>query len=407
MNYFTVAFSGLSWTAGLRLTLRVVTILRMGLLARILSKSALGVFGIVVMVLSFLEIITETGINVFLLQKKEDIKNYIDTAWMLSILRGLVISLGIIIVAPVISNFFNSPEVKNLLYLLSLASLIRGFINPAIVTFVKNLQFGREFLLRSSIFLVEVLVSIVICWYTRSPVGLVWGLIASAAFEVAVSWLFIPVRPQLVWNTNRAKEILHWGKWVTGFGVLDYLFTQSDNIIVGKLLGESSLGVYQNTYKISTTPVSEIVDVFYRATFPIFVRMTQQKHNLKNAVIKTLLVVNGLTISLGLLIYLFASQIINIVFGANWQEAIPVLQILAFLGIARGISYSFNAVFMAQKLQKYVTIIIFTSTLGLLITIVPFVQWWGIVGAGVSATLGAAISLPVAFYLMHKTFRSL
>ncbi|MDP1743514.1 MAG: oligosaccharide flippase family protein [Candidatus Amesbacteria bacterium] len=399
--------SGLTWTAGLRLMLRLITILRMAVLARILSKASLGVFGIVTMVLALLEISTETGINIFLMQEKGKVDKYIDTAWVLSIIRGSLIALLIVILTPWISTFFNSPDTLNLLYLLALAPFIRGFINPAIIIFLKELRFGREFFLRGSIFMLEAGVSVVVCWYTRSPIGMVWGLIASAIFEVLLSWIFIYPRPKFSLNPVTCLLILSRGKWVTGFGLLDYLFTQTDNIVVGKLLGETSLGVYQYAYKISTTPVSEIVDVFYRATFPIFSQMNNGGKNLKKAVIKTVITVNLMTIGLGLTIWLFARPIILILFGSNWLEAVPILQILAFLGIARGMAYSFNAAFMAQKQQKYVTIIILTSTLGLMFTIVPFVKMWGLTGAAVAATFGAVLSLPVAIYLAHKSFKNL
>jgi PST family polysaccharide transporter/lipopolysaccharide exporter len=236
---------------------------------------------------------------------------------------------------------------------------------------------------------------------------MVWGLIASAVFEVLLSWIFIFPRPKFALNPASCGLILSRGKWVTGFGLLDYLFTQTDNIVVGKLLGETSLGVYQYAYKISTTPVSEIVDVFYRATFPIFSQMSNSGKNLRKAVIKTVITVNLMTIGLGLTIWLFARPIILILFGSNWLEAVPILQILAFLGIARGMAYSFNAAFMAQKQQKYVTIIILTSTFGLVFTIVPFVKMWGLTGAAVAATFGAVLSLPVAIYLAHKSFKNL
>mgnify|MGYP001566541157 CR=1 FL=1 len=398
---------GLFWTACLRGLLRLITIFRMAILARILSRASLGVFGIVTMVLALLEIATETGINVFLMQEKDKVDKYIDTAWVLSIIRGSLIALLIIISAPWISAFFNSPDTLSLLYLLSLAPFIRGFINPAIIIFIKELHFGREFVLRGSLFMVEATVSLLISWWTRSPIGLVWGLISSAIFEVILSWVFISPRPRFTLSLVTCNLILSRGKWVMGFGLLDYLFTQSDNIVVGKLLGESSLGVYQYAYKVSTTPVSEIGDVFYRATFPIFAKMNQGGKNLKNIIIKTVITVNLLTIILGLFIWLFAYWIILVLFGPNWLDAVPILRVLAFLGIARGMAYSFNAAFMAQKQQKYVTIIILTSTVGLLISIVPAVQMWGIMGAAYAATFGAAFSLPVAIYLANKSFKNL
>ena len=399
--------NGLFWTASLRFLLRLVTIFRMAILARILNKASLGAFGIVTMVLALLEIVTETGINVFLMQEKDKLDKYIDTAWIISIIRGILIALLILLVAPFVNSFFNSTDTLKLLYFLAWVPFLRGFINPAIITFLKELRFDREFVLRGSIFALEAGVSLLVCWWTRSPIGMVWGLIASAFFEVFLSWAFIYPRPRFSFSFVACCQILSRGKWVAGFGLLDYLFTQSDNIVVGKLLGEASLGVYQYAYKVSTTPVSEIVDVFYRATFPIFVKMNSGGGNLKKAVIKTVLVINILTVLLGLAIWTLAQPIILVLFGPNWLEAVSVLKILAFLGIVRGISYSFNAVFMAQKQQKYVTLVILTGTIGLLATIIPAVRQWGVIGAAVSATFGATLSLPVAIYLAYKSFKNL
>src|SRR3990167_7344642 len=99
MGYKTDAFKGISWIGILRASTRGITFVRLAILARILSPAQFGVFGIATLVLSLLEIITETGINVFLIQKK-DIKSYINSAWIVSIVRGFIIAIFLFALAP-------------------------------------------------------------------------------------------------------------------------------------------------------------------------------------------------------------------------------------------------------------------------------------------------------------------
>ena len=92
MGYTKTAIKGFSWMGAFRGVTRVFSLLRTAILARILMPSQFGAFGIATLILSFLEIFTETGINLFLIQEGSDLEEYVDTAWMISAVRGIFIS---------------------------------------------------------------------------------------------------------------------------------------------------------------------------------------------------------------------------------------------------------------------------------------------------------------------------
>src|SRR3990170_4262875 len=100
LTYREMAFKGVSWMAALRGVNRGLGILRIGILARLLTPEQFGVFGIGLLVLGFLEITTETGINVFLIQERQQLDKYLNSAWVVSIIRGVLISILLIITAP-------------------------------------------------------------------------------------------------------------------------------------------------------------------------------------------------------------------------------------------------------------------------------------------------------------------
>src|SRR3989339_1186077 len=126
MGYLKTIINAVYWSIAQRWVVRGLSFVRIAVLARILLPVQIGVFGIATLVLGFLEVFTETWINVFLVQEEGDIDHYINTAWVISILRGLFIGLLILVGAPFISNFFNSPRSLSVILLISLVPVIRG-----------------------------------------------------------------------------------------------------------------------------------------------------------------------------------------------------------------------------------------------------------------------------------------
>lgn len=405
MGYFKNVLSGLSWLGGLRFSTRILTLLRIVILARILSPQEFGVFGIVTLVLGFLEILTETGVNLVLVQEKESTEKYINTAWVISIFRGFIIGVLIFVFTPSISRFFSSPDSLRLLYLVSLVPIVRGFVNPSVVNFVKKLQFNKEFSYRLSLFAVEIVSSVAIAVITRSSIALVYGLLVGAVAEVLIGFLWIKPKPKFSFDKEKLKFLLSQGKWITGFGIFDYLYTQGDNLIVGRLLGEYSLGIYQNAYKISLIPLSEFGDVLYKVTTPVFVQISEEKERLKRAFLKNVIFTSLVVSVVGILIYFFADRVVLLLLGASWIEAIQIVRILSILGILRGIGNSANSLFVSLKLQKYVTLTTFVSLVVLGLTVYPLTKTYGLIGASYSAILGTIFSLPITCYFVYKIFK--
>lgn len=405
MGYRFQAVKGISWIGALRFTTRILAFFRYAILGRILTPHDFGLFGIASLLLSFFEIITETGVNIVLIQHKRDIKEYFHSAWIVSIVRGIVLAFLIILFAPLIANFFNAPASYSIILAIALVPLIRGFINPAIVLFHKELQFQKEFWFRFVLFAIDTSVTVITAFITRSALSFVYGLIASAVIEVIGSFLIITLRPKLQLEVNKIKYILHRGWWVTMTGVFSYIADQGDNIIVGRLLGTSALGIYQIAYKFSTLPITEITDVVNKVVFPVYVKFANDRKRLLIAFLKVTSVTSlgALLIASGL--FFFAHEIIILFMGQQWLDAVPVIRILAIYGFLRTLFGNIAPVFLAVERQDYIAKMTFFRVMGLLITIIPFVIFYGLVGAGFSALASIIAEIPIALYFLIKIFR--
>src|SRR5258706_2375594 len=405
MGYFKDTLRGIGWMTGLRGVTRGLAVVKIAILARILSPSQFGVYGIALLVLGFLEVLTETGINVFLIQEKDETQKYLDSAWVVSIIRGILISLLILLSVPLIVFFFATPEVKILLYLVSGVAFVRGFINPMEVTFQKNLQFKKEFLFQGFLFFVDALVAVSIGFATKSESAMIIGMLAAAVIEVILSFVLFKFRPKLKFDKEKFLKIINSGKWITGAGIFSYAFQNIDNIVVGRFLGTAPLGFYQQAYSISTLPVSEVGQIFNKVTFPVYVLIGGDRERLRIAFLKTLKIILLLVSAFGLIVLIFSRPLVLIFLGSKWLTIEPVLKVLAIFGILKAILNFGYSVFMALKMQKIVMLSEFFGIVGMGIAIYPMVMKYGILGAGYSPIIAFFCSLPIVVFNLIKIFK--
>lgn len=406
MGYIGQTLTGIYWMSMQRASTRALSFLKIIILARILTPTQFGVFSIATLVLSFLEIVTETGINVFLIQEKDDINEYINTAWVVSIFRGLIISVFLLILSDPIAFFFHVPESKNLLYAIGIVPLIRGFINPSIVKLQKNLKFKQEFYYRFLTFSFDALIAIVMGVILKDPIALIIGFVAGVILEVVLSFIIVSPYPKFTFNTIQLKEIISRGKWLTGAGIFQYLFRESDDIVIGRVLGSYQLGLYDNAYKIATLPISEVGDVVGKVTLPVFARIADDRKRLRVAFMKTTFGVSTAVIPFCIVLVLFPREIINVLLGANWLEAATALQVVSIYALTRAIVAPAFTALIARKKQQYVTISTLISFGAMVVFLIPLTYSYGIVGAGFSTIIGSTISLPFIIYFVWKELYS-
>jgi len=405
MGYLKDAIRGVSWMTALRVLIRGLGIVKIAILARILAPAQFGNYGIALLVLGFLEVLTETGINIFLIQEEDEIKTYLNSAWVVSIFRGILITFIIVATSPLVIHFFNTPDISRLLYIIAGIAFVRGFINPIEVEFLKKLHFIKEFKLRGLLYFIDTAVGVGVGLLTHSEASMLIGMLAAAVTELVLSFILFKDRPRFSIEKEKVSKVLKSGKWVTGAGIFGYLFQNIDNLTIGKVLGTTSLGYYQQAYGISTLPVSEIGSIFNKVTFPVYVKIGGDKKRLESAFFKTLGVIVVLVVAFTLLILLFSKPVILLFLGEKWLVIEPVLKILAVFGALKSILNFSYSLFLSLKLQKYVMYSELMGILGMGAAIYPLTLKYGIVGGGISTIIAFICSLPVVVYGLRKIFK--
>lgn len=398
----TQVIRGGFWVFALRITNQVFGLARTIVLARLLAPEDFGLFGIALLAMSALETFSQTGFNTALIQKKEDTKTYLDTAWTVQVIRGIILALIAFTIAPYVAAFFDAPAAKPILQVIAFSVLIGSFTNIGVIYFQKELKFHKQFVYSLSGTLADIGVAIPAAFLLRSVWAIVFGLLAGNLVRIVVSYFIRPYRPHLGFNAQQFKELFGFGKWVLGSSVLVFLLTQGDDAFVGKVLGVTALGFYQLAYRLSNLPATEITHVISQVTFPAYSKLQDDLPRLREAYLKVLQITAFLSFPIAGLIFVLAPDFTRIFLGEKWMPMVPAMQVLVFWGLIRSIGATTGPVFLASGKPKILTKLLLLQLIMLIILIYPLMTRLGILGVSLAVFLASLGANTLAFYAAIK-----
>jgi lipopolysaccharide exporter len=393
------------WVFALRITDRIFYLIRLVVLARVLSPHDFGLMGIAMLTMLMLENFSQTGFQAALIQKKENIESYLNTAWTTMIIRGIVLFSILFFIAPYAATFFKSPEAKPIIQVIGFSFLIQAFTNIGIIYFQKELEFNKQFIYQLSGTLADFIVAVSAALILRNVWALIFGLLAGNVVRFVVSYFIHPYRPRLSFNFDKVKELSGFGRWVFGSSIIIFFLTQGDNAVVGKLLGATMLGFYQMAYSISNTPATEFSYLIASITFPAYSKVQDDMEKLRRAYLEVLRMSAFVSIPLAGGIFILAPEFTSIFLGEKWLPIVPVMRVLALYGMFSSIVVP-GPLFMAINRPDLRTKLQFIGLIIFSICIYPFTIRWGITGAAIAATTYVAITGSFALVVVFKLIKS-
>jgi len=347
-------FSALRWTAGSTIFNQFVIFFRSLIVARLLTPDAYGLFGMASVVLYAVTALTEFNLSsvIFTLQfdSEERRRSHLNTVWSSDLARRAFISLALLALSYPASLYFRDPRLFGVLGITAAIPFITGLTNVGLVQLQKDLAFRTYSVYLQATELITTVTAISVAWLTRDVWALVISQVVSACAGVALSYVLCSYRPRLEFDRESFRTSFRFGKHMFTIGVLTFVTTQFDNLVVGRYLGTALLGAYMLAYRLANLPVDIVSSVSGLLLFPLYANVNREDASALRGVVTR--VVNSAATLLQLILGplgFCGSLLVSFVYGHKWDLATPYLAPLIFVGLFRGLTRSISPLFPATN----------------------------------------------------------
>ncbi|WP_420474448.1 lipopolysaccharide biosynthesis protein [Noviherbaspirillum sp. ST9] len=391
---------GAAWMVSFKMIDRGLGLVSTVILARLLVPEDFGLVAMAMILIGALQLLMAFSFDVPLIQNRNAGRDQFDTAWTLNVIFASACAAILASVAGLAARFYQEPRLELVIYLLAVGFAVEGFSNIGPVIFRREMQFDREFKFLLGKRMASLLVTIPLAFWWRNYWALVAGQLTGTFVSVALSYYVSDYRPRF--SLKAKVELFHSSKWLVMNNILQFLNGRASELLIGRLGGATTLGVYTIASEISTLPTTELVAPINRAAFPGYARVANDLEALRNSFLGVISMIALFALPAGVGIATIADLMVPVVLGWKWVPAIPLIQILAIYGVIQALQSNISYVYLATGRLYYVTAvgaIQFTLLISLLI---PGILYKGATGAA-WAFLGTVVLItPVIQYLVAK-----
>ncbi len=310
------------------------------ILARLLAPQDYGVITIVLMLVGVLDTLSVPGFANALIQKKGEIKEYLDVFWTFNLLRACLIFILIFLLAPLIGSFFHIIDSTALAILRfsGLITLLQALTNLGSLFFFKELDFKKIFIRDIGGQVAFAAVAIGWALFSPSVLALFLGYLAQNASSTLVQYWLSGHRPKFSFYFSKLHDLAAYGAWAMGQNIVSQANSILETAIVGRFLGPSDLGLYSRANSIASLPSSALFSVIYKVGFPAYSRVQDSRERIATGFLRSFDVALLAMIPFLILILFAAGDLVQILLGEKWLGMVGAMKILVVALTLEGFS---------------------------------------------------------------------
>ncbi|WP_227271319.1 lipopolysaccharide biosynthesis protein [Roseobacter weihaiensis] len=318
------------------------------ILSRLLTATDFGLIAMIGPVIAFLSMFKEMGLLQAVIQKRTLTYGQLNSLFWINIGVSLVLTIFLILMAPLIAAFYNEPELTWLIRVMALNMILTALGAQHFALLNRRMIFGRIAINASVVAICTLSVSI--CWALISPTpwALVAGTVTGAVVGTVMVWVWVPWLPSRPAIAPGTGDLVGFGAGVTGFKLANFFSRNLDSILIGRVWGGTALGFYDRAYKLLLFPLNRVAQPLSQVMVPVLSRMQDEPHRYAHAFFRVfglmqLAILPGVAAMAAM-----ADTAVPFLLGAQWTESAPIFAALALAGLAQPLANPTGWLFVSQ-----------------------------------------------------------
>ena len=401
-NFKEKTISGLKWNTLNRIVGQVFTLVIGIVLARILSPKEFGILGMVTVLTGFANIFVDFGFTSAIIQNKESGVRHWSSVFWINLIVSVVIAVLFSWLAPFVAEFYGVPELKNLTVVVSWTFFLQSFNLVQLSLLQKELRFKELTIIGLA---AQLIAGVIAIWAAYKGYSY-WSLVIRQYIVIIVTiigaWLFSKWLPRFILDRSALKELVQFTLPLVGTKSMNYWTRNADNLMIGKILGEGPLGIYNQAYRLMLLPLQNISSVISGVMFPAYSLIQDDKERVKKIYLQITRAIAFITFPAMFGLCVVAEPFILTLLGEKWKEVIPILQILAPIGATQSLGTLAGNIFLSQgATDQQFKIGLFVKPYTILLMFLG-IYLGGLMGIAIGYFIATLTMMPVMYYFMGR-----
>lgn len=320
---------GVFWIAVAKYSGIFIQLLITAILARLISPAAFGTIAVAMVILYFLNILADVGIGPAVVQYKQLTKRHLNSLFTLTVYIGIALAVILYLSAGHVADYYADVVLEHVCQMMSLVILFNSLNVVPNALMRKDKRF-RTIAFRTLFF--QVSSGIIAIWGAFHGWG-IYALLVSPILTAigvfCVNYYNYPLLPVFKMNNEVVKKVGSFSFFQFAFSFFNYFSRNLDKLIIGKYFSMTQLGYYDKSYHLMMLPLQNVTFVIEPVLHPILSTLQDNKHELKEKNQKLAVFISNISFPIGLTLYFCGGELIRMVYGGQWDAAIPVFRILA------------------------------------------------------------------------------
>lgn len=394
--------SGTIWMVAARWSMRLIGVVSTLVLARLLSPEDFGVVAVAMIIVGLVEVLAHAGLTQSLIRTPNPEDAHFNTVWSLQIVLGVLVALVIFLSAPYASTYFDNPEVKLVLQILALRSILQGFENPGIIWFRKNMDFHKDFQFLVWKKGIRFFVVVGLALYLGNYWALVYATLVGKVLSVALSYIMHPFRPKI--EFSKTREIWSYSLWLLVVQIGHFINARIDAIVLGGMTNTALVGNYTVAADVAQSPTQELVAPMSRVLFSAFSKVQTNLKELERLFLKAFSSLATMCFATGAGVALISEDIVHVILGDKWLAAEPVLFWLGLTIIFHALTVNMTTLLNSRGMAK-ASAVLSWSRLAFVLPVLIFTARTGDIGLVSSGRFAVIVLLflPITVLFAWRT----
>lgn len=321
---------GVIWSSVERFSVQGIQFLVMLVIARILAPRDYGLIGMLAIFLAVSQALIDSGFSQALIRKQDRTESDNSTVFFFNIVVSSLLYVILFLLAPWVSDFYNEPQLTLLMRVLCLVIIINSFA----VVQRASLTASINFKVQAKASLIAAIISGGLGVYLAISGYGVWTLVCqqvlSALINVILLWWYSKWRPRLLYSWRSFRELFSFGSKILAVGLIDTIYNNMYQIVIGKVFSAASLGYYSRAQHFAEMPSSNVTGILQRVTYPVLCTMQDDDDKLRANYRKLLRVSAFVIFPMMCLLASVAHPLTCLLIGEKWDFAATLLVPLCF-----------------------------------------------------------------------------